>query len=227
MNQLTPHLEKQPQEYLGAKPNNALDVLKSSNHTLNYIKSKGTIDAVKALLTHLIFDVNDFFKVEQMSDKQIIQTVELIIGDMDLMYLKPDDFILCFNRAKKGMYGKLFNRLDGQIIFEWINAYSVERDNEIIELRIKESQQAKQDCKVLGNINTEKIMAEIEKKHPPKNTIIEPIYQPCSNESLMKEFDALFKEQDNGGIIAIRTVLYNGKHLDLQHYVETRINEKI
>lgn len=49
--------------------------------------------------------------------------------DNEFMNLKLEDFKLCFNRAKMGYYGKIYDRLDGQIIFEFLRAYSVERTN--------------------------------------------------------------------------------------------------
>lgn len=65
-----------------------------------------------------------------MDSSQIAQTIELILQDPIFKNLKPDDFKLCFNRMKKGHYGKSYDRIDGQIIFECLGAYCDERLSE-------------------------------------------------------------------------------------------------
>lgn len=42
----------------------------------------------------------------------------------ELLY---DDFKLCFNNAKRGKYGRVYDRIDGNIIYEWLQKYSEER----------------------------------------------------------------------------------------------------
>lgn len=60
-----------------------------------------------------------------MSDTQVTMTVDLIIEEYP--YMKPDDFKLCFKNAMKMKYGKLYNRIDGQIIMNWLREYNKER----------------------------------------------------------------------------------------------------
>lgn len=91
----------------------------------------------KALLSMIIIETVDFFNVgKTMSDRQIAQTIDLIMEDY--FEYKPDFFVLCFNRAKKGAYGKSFDRIDGQIIFEWLAQFEYEYLSEIEEGRAKE-----------------------------------------------------------------------------------------
>lgn len=73
----------------------------------------------------LIFSLTDFFNVPKMTDGQVAETTSLLMDEF--YYLKPEDFKLCFTNAKKGNYGQIFNRIDGQILFEWLNKYMVER----------------------------------------------------------------------------------------------------
>lgn len=76
-----------------------------------------------ALLNVIIIDLVQFFSLgKNMSDAQIKSTVQLII--MDYAHLKPEDFKLCFNKAKRGEYGKVYDRLDGQVILMWLEEYS-------------------------------------------------------------------------------------------------------
>ena len=98
---------------------------------------------VKALLNILVVDVVGFFNIgKNMDAPQVIQTVELILEEYP--YFKPEDFKLCFNRAKKGQYGKLYDRLDGQVILDWLTVYDLERTMEVEAIRAKENRQLKQ-----------------------------------------------------------------------------------
>jgi hypothetical protein len=81
---------------------------------------------LNALLSLLLTDLVLFFNVGKiMSPAQIAQTVALILEDYD--WLCIEDLKVCFNNAKKGVYGKLYDRIDGQVILEWIDAYARER----------------------------------------------------------------------------------------------------
>jgi len=57
----------------------------------------------------------------------------------EFYWLKPEDFKLCFNNAKTGKYGQLYNRLDGSVIFEWLNNYQNERAEFFALQRSKEN----------------------------------------------------------------------------------------
>lgn len=60
-----------------------------------------------------------------MGQEQLVQTIQLIIEDF--YYFNIEDFKLCFNNAKRGRYGKVYDRLDGNVIYEWLETYSKER----------------------------------------------------------------------------------------------------
>lgn len=81
---------------------------------------------VQAFVGKMIIDVAMFFNVGKMiNEVQVASVANLIIEEY--YFLKPDDFKLCFNRAKKGKYGKVYDRIDGQVIFDWLNTYVEER----------------------------------------------------------------------------------------------------
>ena len=74
----------------------------------------------------MLSEVTEFFPVpEKMSQRQIGLTVDLILEDY--YFLKPEDIRLCFRNAMKGYYGRVYNRIDGQIILSWLKQYSDER----------------------------------------------------------------------------------------------------
>ena len=59
---------------------------------------------LRAFMVNIIIDLVMFFNVgKTMKDTQAAQTADLIIEEF--YFFKPDDFKLCFNRAKKGLYG--------------------------------------------------------------------------------------------------------------------------
>lgn len=60
-----------------------------------------------------------------MGQDQLVQTIRLIVEDF--YYFNIEDFKLCFNNAKRGRYGKVYDRIDGNIIYEWLQKYSEER----------------------------------------------------------------------------------------------------
>lgn len=79
-----------------------------------------------AFLTIAIVDLIEFFNVgKTMGEVQVVSTIRLIVDDF--YYLNVEDFKLCFNNAKRGRYGKVYDRIDGNTIYEWLNKYSTER----------------------------------------------------------------------------------------------------
>lgn len=81
---------------------------------------------LNAFLSIAIIDVIEFFNVgKTMGQDQLVQTVQLIVEDF--YYFNVEDFKLCFNNAKRGKYGKIYDRIDGNIIYEWLQKYSEER----------------------------------------------------------------------------------------------------
>lgn len=67
---------------------------------------------LRGFMVKVLNDLIDFFNVgKSIGAVQVAQTVDLIIDEY--YFFKPDDFKLCFNRAKKGLYGKVYDRIDG------------------------------------------------------------------------------------------------------------------
>ncbi len=92
----------------------------------------------KAFLVIALVDLIDFFNVTNtFTDQQINATADLIM--QEFYWLKPEDFKLCFNNAKLGRYGQTYNRLDGAVIFEWLNTYQSERAEFFAIQRAKEN----------------------------------------------------------------------------------------
>lgn len=74
----------------------------------------------------MLADALEFFNAtETMSDIQVAMTVDLIMEEYP--YFKMDDLKLCFKNAMKMKYGRIYNRIDGQVIMSWLREYNKER----------------------------------------------------------------------------------------------------
>lgn len=158
---------------------------------------------VKALIIHALTDLDLFLNVgKSFSEQQVAQTADLIL--QDFKHLKIEDIKLCFNNAKKGYYGKVYDRIDGQIVFEWLNKYSNERADVAEQVSIKSHAQLKKGEFEPGEINPEgqKKVVEVlksvienvnveNKKEPKKREMSEN--QKYFND-ILREFDKLYNE---------------------------------
>lgn len=113
--------------------------------TLAKIKNEASETDARALLYIAVCEVCDFFNVgKNMNDTQIGVTVDLILELF--WYFKLEEVKYCFRRAMAR--GKLFDRLDGNIIIGWLREYDAERTEEAIRLsdqRASEEQNAAYD----------------------------------------------------------------------------------
>jgi hypothetical protein len=78
----------------------------------------GLSKAVKNLIISLAESLN---LTNTVNDAQVFEMTLLIIETY--WYLKLEELVLIFKNAKIGKYGKMYNRLDIQIICEWIETY--------------------------------------------------------------------------------------------------------
>lgn len=81
---------------------------------------------VKAVMVNIISDLVLFLNVgKTMNEQQIGITADMLIKKYN--YFKIEDYKLLFDRIKIGYYGKQYDRVDGQTIFECANQYDLER----------------------------------------------------------------------------------------------------
>ncbi len=83
-----------------------------------------------------------------MNANQVLTTSEIILDNYG--YLKVDDFKLCFNQAKRGIYGQIY-RIDGNVILSWIEQYVNERINRADEISYSKHLSMKADEKRTDN----------------------------------------------------------------------------
>lgn len=161
---------------------------------------KGTL-LISAMLVIAIEDLNNYFNVTKpMNDVQAIETINLIC--QRFKHFRMDDFKLCFNRMKMGFYGKTYNRIDGQILFEALNHFNDERMDAAENLnRIKHEELKRNNVDYTdANKGGQAKVAEILKshvKHVEEET--KKIQRPKPNidvmgQNWMRLFDKLHKK---------------------------------
>lgn len=102
------------------------DVFNSGEPAIASIARNMGQATARATVGYLIAEALEFFNAtETMNDRQVAMTVDLILEEYP--YMQPDDLKLCFRNAMKMKYGRLYNRIDGQIIMGWLREYNRER----------------------------------------------------------------------------------------------------
>ena len=72
--------------------------------------------------------VNFYSTNGTMDPLQIKDTIDLVREEYP--HYKPEDFKLFFKMAKKGYFGQVFGRMDGEVIMNWIARYDIHRDTQ-------------------------------------------------------------------------------------------------
>ena len=200
-------------------------ILKSDSPSFNLIRNQPNGEAIsQAMISKLLIDFITFLNIgKTMSEVQIVETVKLIIEDYSA--LKPDDFVLFFSRAKRGYYGKIYDRMDGQIIFEWLEQFMFERDQEIERLR--KNEQVRREKELLF-VNESVGMPEYFKPLLEKKVIEDskkPLIQTDEQKQIngwIKEFDELWELQ--GSESGKRFVTIESKKMDVGEWLIYRAN---
>ena len=124
----------------GLTPRTVEDVFRSGHPALATVQKEAGLTKARAVVAYLIAEALEFFNAgNDMNDRQVAVTVDLIIEEYP--YMQPDDLKLCFRNAMKGRYGKLYNRIDGQIVMGWLAEYNRERCAAAAEQSLNEHRQ--------------------------------------------------------------------------------------
>lgn len=191
---------------------------------------------VKALLTILIGETVNFFSVgKTMSDVQVATTVEMILEDYSVY--KPDYFILCFKRAKKGQYGTTYDRIDGNVIFNWLAKFDAEYTAEIEAERRNEHKRIVNNTISYGEFSTipedprdrpvpmpkniREMINTVAKKEPQKSQLVFSDEQKLVR-SFRTDFERIIEDngQDDKEFVHFHGT--PGKSMNFQEYFEYR-----
>ncbi len=157
-----------------------------------------------------------------MSPQQLMLTAELIIEEY--YYLRVEEFKMCFRMAMKGEYGPVYNRIDGQVFFEWIRKFFSKRD--AVTTRMVKDQQSNNNIyemfqhpqvvdaiqKAADKLKIEEAPAQEAKRSKPSRF----------EQMLMDEYDEL-PSWDND----MRFRVYNNKPYQFTEFRKERYRELI
>jgi len=155
------------QKILASKTSPALSELK---------KNKGEQTALGVLVA-LMDECQQYFNLQQpMNAQQLMLTAELIMEEY--YYLRIEELRVCFRMAMKGEFGPVYNRIDGQVFFEWIVKYMPKR--QLITDRMKQEQQS--------NNNIYEIFA-----HPQMNEALNDVVQKIEERKMQEPVQEIIR----------------------------------
>lgn len=191
------------------------------------LKNENGEDQVIDMLIILITELDSFFNVQRsMNANQISQTADLIFECYP--FYTPDDIVLCFKNIKRLKYGKIFEGLDGGKILSFISDYDSERDEEIIRIRIEESNKFKASMKISTNDTGMVKLLEMFKKKDEimkEKIAIEKTENEKFTDFFINEFDQIHKDKHSNQS-GLRFITYKGKNIDIQEYCKLRFEEE-
>ncbi len=157
---------------------------------------------------------------KNMNDKQLWEATGLVLKEFP--DLKVPDIKLCFDRAKSGRYGKAYDRVDVQIVCDWISQYDIERMEEIAALREKQNGEHKLEArgplKALERMKSKEIEGYVPVEE--KDSMQEFFNQKYSIWERLIEID---KFKDENGF---RFINRYGKKMSGSDYVAYKLQQK-
>ncbi len=189
---------------------------------------------VKALLVHAITELNKFLNFQNvMNTAQIAETALMILSDYNS--LKIEDIRVCLDNGKKGHYGQLFGRMDGQIIMLWLAQYSTDRTNEYLRIKDFNEKQdkiniAKRDEILFAKPVLEALKNAVKSVESPKK-VEKPVREKSTYEKLIQRFYRQFTKiviyGKNRNLIEddYNFIYMYGRPMDANEYVEYKIQQ--
>lgn len=142
------------------RPKNIVETFDGLSPSLATLKKYQSEMVTALILCKIIKDTANFYNVGgAINDNQITTTAVLIIDTFYFLNIK--DFVLCFNMAKAGKFGKLFDRLDGAIFLGWLEQYN--------ELRLQAAQEkAQNEAQEKKKVSIDSAICQVLKKYAKK-----------------------------------------------------------
>lgn len=113
-------------------------------------------DFAQAYIETWIVNISEFINIgKNMNENQVYETAQMILDDFP--YFTLADINLIFKKAKKGDFGQIYDRLDGQIILSWFSKYNQLRCSEAEEQSINHAYSFKERDNRLSDRDTIRI----------------------------------------------------------------------
>ena len=141
-------------------------------------------DNLATVIAYQIMQTAAFFNLgNNIREDQALETAYLILEKYPSETL--EDFTLVFKNAKTGKYGELYNRLDGQTIFKWIEAHLDQK------AEIREQLHQKQKANGIQHDQSTRLM--IETKMEEGKSVIDALKEGIGYEKMKKD-DETYRE---------------------------------
>jgi len=192
------------------------DALAAPN-LLSLSKQMGEAELVKRLYTVIAEGIAPFKVSNPMNERDILTTALDVLGSFGTDTL--EDLILCFKSARLGLYGQIYNRLDGPTILGWLRKY-LETKYQAKEDQLHNSKTANNDITGTDDPRALAMLSKIRKGIEARNTAAEP--KPKANGSLEGWIAAIEKR---AGEISIAELKAIHKQLVQSNYTGAVTNE--
>lgn len=118
-------------------------ILKHKPKSLTRLAKEQGEDKPIDLISILIIEVLEWYNVKNsMSDNQILEVAYMLFSEFK--HYNIYDIGLCFKNGKTGKYGKVYDRIDGGVLFEWLRLYDIDRTGAIVTIRQNQDAEHKQ-----------------------------------------------------------------------------------
>jgi len=185
-------------------------------------RHKGEQAALSVLIA-MMDECQQYFNLQQpMTPQQLMLTAELIMEEY--YYLRVEEFKICFRMAMKGEFGPVYNRIDGQVFFEWIRKFFSKRDA-VTTRMVKDQQSSNNLYEMFQHPQVMEAMQQAADKLSIREQVIDNVNRPKPNEleqMLLDEYDAL-QSWDND----MRFRVYKNKPYQFTEYRKERYRELI
>lgn len=195
-----------------------------------------TPEAVTFLTGHLIKEIATTLSLanvtRNLNADQVKTIVRMIIEDTDFRHIKPSEICFYIQNGVAGKYGKLYESIGVDKVFEWIRTGWANRFDELEQYRELEKSKIGNDLSnMLSNMPAE-VLTEIKKiaapKEPEKKEPL-PKREKTEEEQLAAEiyndFAEEVKKPTTEKINEIPFVLYQGRKMNEQEFFNYRWNE--
>lgn len=120
------------------KPKTITDVFNAPELSIVSMAKEIGESWAKALMVKWMNSFLRFYSVNGAMDAlQVADTINLIFETYP--HYTQYDFKLFFNMAKKGVFGQVFGRMDGEVIMCWLSKYDLHRDTTAQDISINEA----------------------------------------------------------------------------------------
>lgn len=120
------------------RPSSVLDAFNPNLPTIVELSNQFGEPGINAIMVKWMNSFIRFYSTSGSMDAiQVADTINLIRDEYP--HYTQEDFKLFFNLARKGYFGQVYGRIDGEVIMNWLKKYDIHRDTVAQSESIKEA----------------------------------------------------------------------------------------